>query len=464
MRETDIKKAFGELNPTEEQKERLFKQLQRDRTSSVKSSRAKGRAVAAAASIILVVFLAGVGANAASGGKVIEYIGGLFTPKEVSEDIISQVAITGLKGFEVWAPDLFLVSKERLVFGDRRGLIVYDRIKEEISSTLDLQAIDCAYFGGDTKDTRVLIKDDKIIIYNTENDIPFGNYYIFDLKNVNEGLLEEYEAGENNTLLKEYNKEWKEYRQEHFKDAFSMFAESEPVENSDSGLGMYSEYRYSWEDGDSIIYVDRDNRFFLYTRPANETGDINDVKEEIALGDLVNKTPVTSALPKAIYLGNDPIEKAVYEELVKDGQKYYSPDSVDTILVPLLNPVGTVESGDEILYYGRFFIESFIRNGNTLESVSGGSSPGVMHLKKVGSDYVVTEFERALDGSEYDSSIKELARGNQEIIDGFFKGTGDDVSREDAIVLALREYINHNGLQDEIKYYKEYGWDPVPLF
>lgn len=461
MRETDIKKAFGELNPTEEQKERIFKKLQKENNNTVRKSGFKGRAIATAASIVLVVFLAGVGTNAASGGKVIEYIGGLFTPKEVSEDIINQVAITGLKGFEVWAPDLIEVSGERLIFGDRRGLIVYDRTNGEVTSTLDLQAIDCSYFGGDTKDTRVLVKDDKIIIYNTENDVPFGNYYIFDLGNVNDGLLEEYEAGENNTLLREYAKEWQAYRKQHFKDAFSEFYGSEPIESSDSGLGMYSKNLFSWEDGDSILYVDNDSTFYLYTRPLDKK---SDVKEMIALGDLVNNRPVTSTLPEATYLGNDPVEKAVYEELVKDGQKYYSPDSVDTILVPLLNPVGTVESGDEILYYGRFFIESFIRNGNTLESVSGGSSPGVMHLKKVGPDYVVTEYERALDGSEYDSSLKELARGNQEIIDGFFKGTGDDVSREDAIVLALREYINHNGLQDEIKYYKEYGWDPVPLF
>lgn len=461
MRETDIKKAFGELNPTEEQKQRIKKQLQEKSVSFSNKSRTLRRAVATAASIVLIVFLAGVGVNAASGGKVIEYIGGLFTPREVSEDIINHVAITGLKGFEVWAPDLIEVSEERLIFGDRRGLIVYDRTKNEVASTLDLQAIDCAYFGGDTKDTKILVNDGKIVIYNTENEVPFGNYYIFDLENINDGLLEEYEAGENNTLLKEYNKEWKAYREKHFKDAFSEFNGSEPIENSDSGLGMYSKNLFSWEGGDSILYVDKNNAFYLYTRPV---GKKMDIKEEIALGDLVKNSPVTSVLPEALYLGNDPIEKAVYEELTKEGKAYYLPDSVDSILIPILNPVGTVESEGEILYYGNFFIESFIRNGNTLESVSGGSNPGVMHLKKAGTDYVVTEFERAMDGSDFESSLKELTRGNEEIFENFFKGTGEENSREEAIISALREYLNHNGLQDEIKYYKEYGWDPVEIF
>lgn len=461
MRDEDIKKAFGELNPTMEQKDRVFRELSRQSEGEHNPGRKRRRGfkgakiVGAAASIVIVVFLASVTANASLRSSVISFFEGIFTPEEARENLISQVSYTGIKGFEVWAPDIFEVNDRRIIFGNRSGLIVYDRVNDNVATTLDLQAIDCAYFGGDALDTRVFVKDDKIIIYNLENGVPFGDYYIFDLLKDNEGIFTECEIGSDEKYLNACEKEWKSDLSKYFEDAFTEFEGSEAVEASHSGRGMYSRNLYRWDGGDSIIFVDGDNRFYLYTRDS-ATG--YDVKEELNLGELIK--PVSSTLQAYVYIGDDPVMKAATNELLKQGEKYYMPEEVDSVVIPLIYPVEIREGDGETLFYGNFGVCVFVRSGNTMESVSGGMSPGLMHISTA-PEAVVTEYEQAEDGGGFYESVERMCQNDKELIEKLSQGVPGSYS--EMLVKALKEYIVNNGLENEIKYLKEYGWDPIEI-
>ena len=108
--------------------------------------------------------------------------------------------------------------------------------------------------------------------------------------------------------------------------------------------------------------------------------------------------------------------------------------------------------------YGDFWINNYNIKGDTLECVSGGNFPGVMHLSKSGDTYVVSSFDRVADGSNYESSARELFG---EHYDDFAKVQSDDKARAELRTKIVSDYVRMNGL--EVTKYQDYGWDPVEL-
>ena len=104
----------------------------------------------------------------------------------------------------------------------------------------------------------------------------------------------------------------------------------------------------------------------------------------------------------------------------------------------------------------------YYQNGNTLECESGGESPARLRLHPdadAPGGYQVIEDLRTGDGSEYDKGIKEFCKGYPGMARKYFDY--EETDREEARTALIRMYVKNNDL--DIKYYKAYGWDPVPV-
>ena len=154
------------------------------------------------------------------------------------------------------------------------------------------------------------------------------------------------------------------------------------------------------------------------------------------------------------YGGDDPVEAAVYKYLVEEISKDYSEAQVHIPTVSIVHVDYTPE--DEILVYGDFWIDNYNIDGETLKCVSGGNHPGVMHLSK---DYLVTAFDQAADGEDFEASAKKLFGEHYE---DFMKVYSDSEARNELRKITVSDYVNLNGLS--VTQYQDEGWDPVELY
>lgn len=155
------------------------------------------------------------------------------------------------------------------------------------------------------------------------------------------------------------------------------------------------------------------------------------------------------------YAGDDPVEAACYEHMVEVVGKEYAEGEVSIPSVNIFHVDYTPE--DEVLVYGDFWVFNYNVNGDTLECVSGGNHPGIMHVNKT--DYTVTAFDQAADGEDFESSAKELFGDKYE---DFMAVYSDSDAKDELRTITVSDYVNLNGL--DIKYYHDEGWDPVELY
>ncbi len=154
------------------------------------------------------------------------------------------------------------------------------------------------------------------------------------------------------------------------------------------------------------------------------------------------------------YDGEDPVVAACYQHMAEViGPQYAEAE----ISIPTVQVIAVDDSADdEVLVYGNFWVENYNVNGETLECVSGGNHPGVMHVSKA--DYTVTAFDQVADGADFDSSAKEIFGDNY---DAFMKVYSDSDARAELRKNTVANYVKLNGL--DVKYFQDYGWDPVEL-
>lgn len=174
-----------------------------------------------------------------------------------------------------------------------------------------------------------------------------------------------------------------------------------------------------------------------------------------ASGESASAAPVDASAYG--YAGDDPVEAAVYKYMVEEVGKHFDKADVSIPTVQIVHVDYT--NPDDVLVYGDFWIDNYDIDGDTLECVSGGNFPGVMHLGKNGEGYVVSAFDQVADGSNFDSSARELFGDNY---DAFMKVYSDSEAREELRTITVSDYVNLNGLN--VTQYKDYGWDPVKLY
>lgn len=190
----------------------------------------------------------------------------------------------------------------------------------------------------------------------------------------------------------------------------------------------------------------------------------NDVMPErtaVISEDLVAKaaTPEkksTVTLPAYEYPEKDSVLYAVSNYLTdKLGSQYEKAD----VCIPVIYDIFIDESNsDDIRVGGDFWIFNYNLKDDTLETDSCGNYPGLIHLKKSGSDYEVTNFEILEEDEEFDSKVKGIFGDYYE---AFMSIYSDADGREDIRRQVIAEYVFSNELP--ITQYQDYGWDPILL-
>lgn len=116
------------------------------------------------------------------------------------------------------------------------------------------------------------------------------------------------------------------------------------------------------------------------------------------------------------------------------------------------------ENPEDIQIWGDFWVQNYNQVRDTLQTVSGGSHPGCMHVKKTEKGFEVTSFDAVGDGSQFDPTAKAIFGDRyQAMIDLW----ADEAAKESVRAQSIRDYAKANGLS--VSYYQDYGWPAVKI-
>ena len=113
---------------------------------------------------------------------------------------------------------------------------------------------------------------------------------------------------------------------------------------------------------------------------------------------------------------------------------------------------------EDILVWGDFWVFNYNQSGDTLKCVSGGSHPGLMHIRQTEKGFEVTAFDQVEDGSRYLPTAKKIF-GDK--FDAFKAINSDEKARERLRAEGLATYAKKNGLA--VTLYQDYGWPAKKL-
>ena len=175
--------------------------------------------------------------------------------------------------------------------------------------------------------------------------------------------------------------------------------------------------------------------------------------ENVVVAD--NETEVVvdtiNTLPEYKYAGREHHIAAVYKYLVDSvGSKYTQGD----ICIPQATIVKTDETNsNDILVWGDFWVFNYKQVGDTLKCVSGGSHPGLLHIRQTEKGFEVMAFDQVEDGSRYLPTAKKIFGDKY---DAFQAINSDEKNRERLRAEVLATYAKKNGLA--VTLYQDYGW------
>ena len=109
-------------------------------------------------------------------------------------------------------------------------------------------------------------------------------------------------------------------------------------------------------------------------------------------------------------------------------------------------------NSEDILVWGDFWVFNYNQVGDTLKCVSGGSHPGLMHIKQTDYGFEVTDFDQVEDGSRNLPSAKRIFGDKY---DAFHAINSDADRREKLRADVLAEYVRKEGLSATM--YQDYG-------
>ena len=236
------------------------------------------------------------------------------------------------------------------------------------------------------------------------------------------------------------------------------------IENDAIAITRKAAVEYDGDGNGTYYYESADGKDKEYaTAKAEEM--FNSMFEEKDAAKIINFQPVGGAaseeagtLPAYEYPGPEAFYSVVYKYMIDEFGADYEPADV-CIPCPII--IAEDESDhDDIRVWADFQIYNYSLNGDTLETQSGGSYPGCMHIKSTddAAGYEVTEIELVGDGSDYDPTAKKIFGKHY---DELVKSGGDEKGREATRAQIIANYVAANNL--DIKAYKDYGWDPVSL-
>lgn len=471
---------------------------------------------AAVFSLALVVCLTfgGMAVDSASGGTVKAAVQTMIShflsdkDAKVADEMISLP-------IEVYASDLVGIDSDYLALANERALLVYDRKQDAVVAVLDLQQMDCNYLNANSIATRIFMDDGKLYLFNetgidqeqsegTSTSLPkFA--YIYDLSGLSaqEATLTAADVQDkvqklNNNSTSENDEEndplltyttdadeigqildrWEHNAKDQFTDTFEQFQDADFLiaDNDKLNDTSYSVNSLYWSDSNgknilSCLVVDSDSNYELYSRqpdgtivsdklnltvigtPANTDSDTNTSGQTAQTAD-------TDQLPAFSYSGDDAVMATLCEYLKQLDTKDMYAHEDNSVYIPAPVIYGTAESDGDMYVFCNLWSFWYYRNGNTLECESGGEAPARLLLhpsSDAANGYEVIEDLRAGDGAEYAADIENFCKGFPGMADKYSYSEKLDDTRTELI----RMYVQDNDL--DIKYYKDYGWDPISV-
>ena len=115
-------------------------------------------------------------------------------------------------------------------------------------------------------------------------------------------------------------------------------------------------------------------------------------------------------------------------------------------------------NAEDILVWGDFWVFNYNQVGDTLKCVSGGSHPGLLHIRQTEKGFEVTAFDQVEDGSRYLPTAKKIFGDKY---DAFQAINSDEKNRERLRADVLATYAKKNGLA--VTMYQDYGWPAKKL-
>ena len=413
--------------------------------------------VAAAGMCVLALCVAtGAGVNAATDGAFFDSVRAFVGMPEQQKKVADEGIMVGRRDSNVYADPLVACSDEYIVFANERGLMIYGREEQEVLAALDLQALDCNYFNADTVMTHVMMQDDTLYIFNEYKDKDTTEAYTYDLTQV--GQEQALNCVDDTSELAKIVKAWNMYEKNNCKDTFDTVPAAQG-EWSESRNLRYSKDCITWTDdrgvewNSSLLTYD-DGTYKLYTYEMDEP---TEIKTEVLNLNVSEDATQQEGLPAFEYTGDDTILKSICDYMCSEDLGY---DTEDAVYIPAPVIYATVTQDDEVTVFANLWSYTYKQNGNTLDCEAGGEQPSRLKLKPDGNGgYTITEHLTAGDGADYANDIRAFCKGYQIISPEKFmqSGSNDDKIRKELVKM----YVDNNQL--DIKYIKDFGWDPIPL-
>ena len=452
--EEQFKHTFDQLDPDEQQKDRIWRNVQSQMTHEKRRYSFAHTAAACVCTLAICVVM-GVGVNAATGGTFFESLKTFIGMPQQQQKVATESAALGTRESGVYADPLVACSDEYIIYANERGLMVYGRAEQQILAAVDLQALDCNYFNADSISTHVMMKDNVLYIFNEYQDKNTREVYSYNLAQAGDedalGYIDDAEE------IAQIKGEWQAYSN-IYSDTFDTFEIAQTQWNGSSDL-HYSKDSIKWTDSKGVshiscLVVHTDGTYELYTAGTDDT---TDVQTETLNVETTTGSASSSELPKFTYSGDDAILKTLCSYMYEQYSSLYLSDGAVYIPAPVV--CKTYTDGDEVTVFANLWSFTYQKNGNTLDCESGGEQPSRLTLKSDGNGgYTVIEQLSAGDGEEYDSDIQAFCEGYSISASDFVsEGQDYDTIRKELIKM----YVDDNNL--DIKYYKDYGWDPVEL-
>ena len=484
MNKKIIKDTLDELNPTIEQSAQMWERLSKtvaqqeqihdtDEKESVSSDRKEENrdidkktsikklnplaTVAAAVAVVVITF---IGGNIATDGVMYAKIKELLSFNQGKQDVVGSMTNKQHIEKDVYAQPVYYLDENTLIFGTLRGVVIYDLQQNTIGGIIDTIKIDCVYYNSDEKNTCILKEKDELLIFNTEHDKIVGNYYAYDLNQCKGQELPIAKSGNEDVLLIKYYDLWKKHRLNYVDthESFSHMSEiSEKILDDDN---RYSATSYVWKDktgkeNTSFLLIEKEKYNLITYNAADKEFTYRPLNMEISSLEVPKSESVE--LKQFVYNGKNPAIKAIYEYMEPQYREEY--EAFEQIYIPAYTIYKEVEIEDEYLVFGNFYIYSYLLTGNVLESTHGNEMPACFHLKKDNENYRVVRVDVAQDGT-YKKDIKHFTRDYPGLYKTFLNY--NEKKNNKARQKYLQMYVQTYDL--DIKYYKDYGWDSVPIF
>lgn len=475
MEQNKLKQAFDRMNPSEKKKEALWETIVMQKNIRKHHVRRTLFLKYATAAVLLlfVITVTGLGINAATGGGLASAVRqssiGEWLGLSGSEEIVDKASNIASEGVYSYAPEILYVDEEFLLFGNLRGILVYDRKQDKVVGTIDTQAIDCIYFDEGKIQTCVVKGEDRVLIFNEKQGVQYGDLYQYSLSDSSgkQSSVEKvpYKKGEFNRLYAL----WKEDQNQYI-DTFNRFSPDARMaflfESSadEDRYSSYSERSKKWTDekgkkGISLLSV-VGGAYRLYTfLPETDKWKKQDLKLEKKEGSQTK----ADDLPEFVYTGKDPYIGPIISYFRKiDSDDPDDPISEKTVWIPEFIIVDTIVKEDEVCVFGCFGSTNYIQTGALLEARSGaGSNPACVHLKRTSEGYKVIHVEQPRDGAYFSKDVRKFTKGHVGLYQKLMNSISSDKEIKKARKKYLKMYIKHNKL--DIKYYKDSGWDAVKI-